>query len=444
MTKNTFPKILSVICLSLTVTTTSWAQNQNFCDSVDGLNRLSSYVFCQNQVSIAACAGLGAVTGGYAGKFALKSAKASIESSIEKTKAAIAEKIEKNYLDAKRVGINPRIYDPESKSYISIEVDKYPNFSSLPAEQQTAWASKNREAIKLLASAAKDGKIPSSDELARRLYEKFPPAPDAPAWDNISARYTKDVYRALAKSALGGLEEASGGDGTVAGIQRSAAWILARLGAKSPLIGGGVFGLALLATTETLRPTQTGCMDSLGDDYITRDSSSKNCAIKHEFSENVLKTLDLSPENQKRALSIPAVCDFYKKLHDKTLAVPKFKSLECKSQGFNLKTTASDGSTLEHQAQYFYGSQKVRQINFQNSEATDARWNGPLEVNADGSIKNIASQYVAERAIPIRLYIEDAHSCCIETNDAEHEKCLAVFNGKTPQASTPGVSEKVR
>ena len=342
------------------------------------------------------------------------------------------------------MGINPRIYDPESKSYISVEVDKYPNFSSLPADQQTAWAAKNRETIKLLASAAKDGKRLSSDELARRLYEKFPPAPDAPAWDNISTRYTKDVYRAFAKSALGGLEKASGGDSAAAGIQRSAAWTLARLGAKSPLIGGGVFGLALLATTETLRSTQIGCTESLDGPYITRDSSTNNCAIKHEFSMNVLKTLDLSPEEQKRALSIPAVCDFYKKLHDKMLVVPKFKSLECKSQGFNLKTTASDGSTLEHQAQYFYGSQKLRQINFQSSQPTGARWNGPLEMNDDGSIKNITSQYVAERAIPIRLYIEDAHSCCTETNDAEHEKCLAVFNGKTPQASAPGASEKVR
>jgi|GEM_PF-5990161 len=201
-------------------------------------------------------------------------------------------------------------------------------------------------------------------------------------------------------------------------------------GKAAPLVAGGIVTAALAVVDVAMSSTTMGCGDL--DAHFTNRDSENGCRHKFEVNANVIRTLRLPPEQLAEVYkNTPGVCQYYEKLRDKLYEQPKFIGLECKPNGISLKTEDANGVKVETTAKYFGSSKKIRQITWKESTPSSS-WKGPIQFDEEGKVLNPQSSYVDEKLVPMRLYIMDAHSCCVTGDALEHHECMEKFNVGSP------------
>lgn len=236
-----------------------------------------------------------------------------------------------------------------------------------------------------------------------------------------------DKDRAIVKKALSLFETQSRAVGGKA--FQSALGLARKLGSKGALVAGGVVGAGVFVTTEAFDASPTACSE-YNDAVLNRDRNDR-CKPVYEVNYKVLAFLNMSPEQQSKFLKDPEVCNFYSKLHDKFFEQPKFVGLECRQTSFTVTTQDRDGVKWEHRVLYRSGGNEIKQVNLRPLSTTTKKYSTVIEVEGNGTIKNIDSDLVARTALPMKLYVMDAYDCCNEKNDAISSVCHQFFNGGT-------------
>ena len=207
---------------------------------------------------------------------------------------------------------------------------------------------------------------------------------------------------------------------------------ISRLGAKAPLLLAGLGVAVALDMAFSVSPTACDANVTMAK-YALLDPDNK-CQPVLKYSSK-FENLANSPDDEiVRALSDHSTCDYFTKFYSQALAQPKFVSLECHNQYFKLKTRSASGEVIDHRVIYYPDTNDIRQIYLEQSTVKTM---GTLLINRDGSI-NPSTPRAWEIATPLRLYIEDARTCCASKDDQERSRCLQTYNGNSEQQPSRG------
>ena len=497
------------------------AKTNEFCSDTKGLDQISTYLFCQNQAGLAACAGLGTVV---AGRFMQKGIQKALDTLLEKKPLPLGysnklggiyedlpDAMRKWYTAMKNSGETEfrfRSLPPHDDLFNTIKFSQYKDYDSIPKYIQEQLEKRFGEKIQRAAfmstkylylgtekaidmqrqSLAQNTSIYLEsffDDSDKRFFHSKPELEGEAAelkakqlagetlsendrfflqMEESDSRIIDKSKREwmilgrdgemLKKEKLAGKtltdketdflnyyekrmnlsknfmdlfeKEVRGTSPSVAKLATTARNAIARAGIKAPLVAGGVVSLAYIVGSEAMNSDPTACQE-LNDQYVNRDKE-HNCAYDYSVNSNVLKMLDLPAEEQQKLMKNPKVCNFYSKLHEKLLKQPQLVGLECHQSSFSVTTKSDDGVETKYQAQYFQNQKDIRQVNIFGKSGISTK--GPIQMEADGTIQNLDSKYVAEVALPMRLFIPDAQACCQNGDDQEHTKCLSAFNSK--------------
>jgi hypothetical protein len=187
-------------------------------------------------------------------------------------------------------------------------------------------------------------------------------------------------------------------------------------GRESFLMAGRVLSVGLFVGAEALAATPTGC-DELGDFNISIDS---NCKFVYEVNDRVLKFLEAPEAEQKMALSIPKVCEFYKGLKRQLIGTHTIDKIVCRKDGYDF-STISRGQKHTHSVTYDSNGEirKVRMgtpTGARNSNVDEFIISGG-EITSEIPRGGGQSLTRAQAGLDLKMYLPLSQSCCLAPRD---------------------------
>jgi hypothetical protein len=212
----------------------------------------------------------------------------------------------------------------------------------------------------------------------------------------------------------------------------AAVTVARRSAPKSVLLAGGLLGAAMYVGLEAFDATGTSCTE-YQDAYVNSQMKSlgNDCYRELAPDERVMNFFNLPEEKQRALLKNENICGFYRELHAKFFAQPRFKSLDCRKDRFVLETENADGSADVHEARYWINTKNLRVV---STKRVGHGATGQLYLKKDGdTVENANTPFVAKQLAKLKLFLPDAAACCAGVG-ADRNQCLAAYNERVKSA----------
>lgn len=359
------------------------AQNSQpgFCESLDGIEQIETYLLCQSEPKILACAGLGALLASGAG--------ASLRGQNIRVRNQITEGIKERLIAAYQ-----------------------PNYGVRGVKVDPAAEGKARFIAKRIQKARLSGR-PLDQRFITDLQEDIKKVP--------SLFGPKDVesFPGILRSAVATAEELELKNNS--GIGGAIRKTLSKLGPKSALVAGGAAGAVVAVGGEILTTPNLACA-TLDFMYMNHD----NCQPVFKIDQRVAQFLELPAEEKLKTLKVSSqLCDYYQNLHRKLMPPMKSLEIECQGKGkFEMAGVLEDGRKLSYRSSSDPKTGRLRQVSM--SLPPNLR---QFRLTQDGTVSpfDVAGETAAADYLMTRIHIPVAHECCVLA-DEQQAQCLQKYN----------------